>query len=899
MKFHKILSHSRWLSRIGLALIASCGYGCTDDSVAVSQDFTVIGREVIVTIPVIFPEMEVRSRANMDANDLNKVESLWVATFNSNTGDMTSNGWQNKTAEPNTGDTHVLRNISIKSKSGPSYIVAVANVESLKGVTPDNLAPRPLGELLTDGMTWSDFLKIGVVSPSTQDLVNSPNPPLAMAGAYTNISANGPHTPQTSPSGWQTENFTSYTIPSSESGIVTLTGGAIHMRRLVSQVTFNLIPGKTTIAGTATSINMKITPHNYRVINVPKFSWLYERAGEETTSVKNYGANFGDACAESTKGNYYWSTGEYASNNIPEQADGSFSFNFWQGENKHSSLQGQAVADYDGRDKEGTAALPGVDQDTDQNIQTGKGTGLFTALTGGTWTSNNMATYVLISCSVDYESPINVNDQGVLADSGTKVTRTGDATFLVHLGYMNAAVTDFSCFRNTQYTYNLTINGINDIRVEAFHGSETPGVSGMVADIETSYRSLDCHYNVYNIQLDAGELTKYDHTNNSGFGFLMTTYDSGDEHTYTEADFVGEGKGFANLSDAEKQYLDWIELKPTTGENVLAAYTPRGAPNSTTFNLVDASRGELQANQKSANGWYTLFVREYTYEAKDADESVYVNGKPIWHRYAFANPRRFYIRTTKAVSSDGESLYTRAKYAGVQSSISSYYDQKAVPTSTQSGKVAGSAIGVESVNESYGLNLCNSAHGSSADNGRYNCWSVFGDKKWSDSLIVDRNQTINANTTNKIKAATWAIPQIKPFYDKVPEKLTGKDNYPQSNSNNINDYIGAINACLNRNRDNNGNGVIDKSEMRWYIPAMGKYLRMILGQDALEPNTLVDYATMPNRPVSANEYWGQYFFYGSEGRVLWAMEGFSTSDYFQYVKVNPWQVRCIRNLGTN
>lgn len=892
MKLHNIISHSKYTLRIAVALLAACGCGCTDDDIAGNLDFTVIGKEVTVTIPVNLPKMEVQSRANMTANDLNRVVSLWVATFSSTTGAMTSKGWQNKTATPNTSDTHVPHDVSIQSMTGPSYIVAVANVESVQGVTPDNLTPRPLSKLLTDNMTWREFLKIGVVSPSTQELVNAPNPPLAMAGAYTNIDVTNPHTPQTSLADWQTENFKAYDIPYNKSGKVELTG-AIHMRRLVSQVTFNLYPGSTN------GIDMTITPHSYRVINVPRYSWLYERGGEANGSITNLEANFGDASTELTKGDYYWSTSEYTSNNIPSTGDGNYSFNFWQGENKHNALSTANVADYYGRDKEGTAALPEADQNTDKNIQTVQGTSLFTSLTGAKWTPNNMATYVLISCSVDYDQKINVNEQGEITDGGTSVSRTGDATFLVHLGYMNNAATDFNCYRNTQYTYNITINGVNDIRVEAFHGSETPGVSGMVADVEGTFRTLDCHYNAYNIYLSEDELKAYDPVDNSGFGFLMTTYDSGEEKSYTEDDFVD--KTFTELSDAEKQYLDWVELKPTTKEDELAAYTPRGT-GSTTFNLVDASKG-IDSNQKSSSGWYTVFVREYTYEADGADESKFYNDKPIWHRYVFANPRRYYIRTTKAVSSDGESLYTRAKYAGVQNSIMSYYDQNAIPSSSESGKVRGSAIGVELVNEVYGMNMRqldkgSLDKGSDADNGRLNCWNYYNSNlTWNAFVNQTKNQSVKASNTlgANIAAQTFAVPSLKAYTGSI----SPSEYDPQANSSQQDDYIEAINACMNRNRDNNGDGIIDKDELRWYVPTMSKYLRMLIGQDALEPNELMDYAAMPNRPseLSSNYNWGPYFFYGSNGQVLWAMEGLSTSWYG--TSNLPWQVRCIRNLGTN
>ena len=48
------------------------------------------------------------------------------------------------------------------------------------------------------------------------------------------------------------------------------------------------------------------------------------------------------------------------------------------------------------------------------------------------------------------------------------------------------------------------------------------------------------------------------------------------------------------------------------------------------------------------------------------------------------------------------------------------------------------------------------------------------------------------------------------------------------NGNNI-QYIEALQACMNRNRDENGNGVIDAAELKWYLPASGKICTYYLG----------------------------------------------------------------------
>lgn len=938
------LSLNKYISSLALASVIFTFNSCKDDNILPDTDYTIVGMDVRMTVGVDMPKMSVQTRADIGDNYLDQVNSVWIATFSKATGEMTSKatanastpGWK-KVENLVPQQNHMPHEVEIDTKSGPSYIVAVANVDENNGVrkSDPNLSEKSLSTLLEGVTDWNSFLDIAVMAPSTQQLINRPNTPLAMAGSFTNIKFDNPHYPQTSPSVWQTENFKAYTIPYSESGQVNMKElGAIHLRRLVSQVKFNLIPGSTKIDDK--EVKMKLTPQSYRVINVPKYSWLYERSGNLRDGIKNFGANFADeSCTEKNQGDYYVATGEYTSNNILPSTEtgskeGTYTFNFWQAENKHFSLEGQDITKYDERDTEKKENIAGAVEDENKFDQTQNNTGYFTSLTGDTWTPNNMATYVEIACTVDYDSNISVNDKGQpsTAPGSHNVARTGNARFMIHLGYMGSVASDFNCYRNTKYMYNVTINGVDDIIVEAYHGIETPGMEGMVADVTDSFQELDCHYNAYNIQLSYDDLSLLDPTTGKGFGFIVTTYDNtasgGAEKTYTEDSFK-DYKSFDDIPGEIKKYVDWIELKPTS-ENVLAKYTPRGMEN--TFNLVDAAKGQISETVKNA-GWYTVFVKEYTYEADGADESQYVNGKPIWHSYVFAQPRRFYIRVTKAVSVDGQSVYARSRYAGVQQSITSYYDQSAVPTSTEKGKVNGSAIGVEHFNESFGLNLRKSFPGPNpsdmldGNNGRYNCWlytrnnyssnawSEGTDHTWSYFLDDTEPQTIKAINKYGVTYAggTMTLPKIKNYRPTDKKPNTYSPQYSVNNNGtvaeaNYSDYIEAISACMNRNRDNNGNGEIDANEMRWYVPAMGKYLRMLIGQDALAPDQIINYSEMTNRPSEfpSNRTWGQHLFYGSDGYVLWAMEGMSTSQFNQRgidKPVAPWQVRCIRNLGTN
>lgn len=904
-----------------ILLAAACALAlasCSDEIDV--PDYVKAGEDMTVVVPLKFSEPTVQSRADLSETQLNTVRSLWVATFSSATGQMTSKknadsdviGWMELT--PGTSDIEpVLHEVTIRTKSGPSYIVAVANVEN-NGVLKSNPEDvKPLSELLAGVTTWSEFLNVGVVAPSTYAAINAPTPPLVMCGAFTNTIKVVSDSHITVPlAQWQNENIKPYTIPSSTNGTFAL-NGAIHLRRVVSQINFNIKSGNA---------NVNITPNSYRIVNVPRYSWLYERPADAAAATT---ANFGDDCTDDNKGSFYVASESYSSaaSFIRKNDDGSFGFNFWQAENKHTgtiTATGTPEEIYKARDAQTKA-------------DDGANSGIFTALCpSGTWTPNNMAGYVLINCTVDYKESINVDENGEVLNppTGTAVWRTGTATYLVHLGYMGGDATDFNSYRNADYTYNVTVNGLNDIRVEAFNTAETPGAEGTVTDAINPTINLDCHYGAFNIELTDSELAAWTQTpggNYTGFGFMIMTYDNinGGLKEYDEVKLLTEYATWNDVPDDIKKYVGWVELRPTTGRDVLAAYKPRTGDNAdgATFNLYDAAKGILSdTRKKSDSGWYTCFVNEYTYEADGADESMKASDTyPIWYSYVNADPRRFYIRVTRHVSDDGESVYARSKYAAVQNSIQTYYGRQAIPEGA--GHVRGAAMGIESLNEIYGLNIRRSwTTGDNVDNGRYNCWLWADGKSWSTCVDQTKPQTIPASTNVTgvpITAATYNVPKTADYTGTFTgaELVTRYDpqGYITSTTSTANREraIEAINACMNRNRDNNGNSTIDNDEIRWYVPSMNQYTRLTLGANSLGTNALMNYAKVDSCGHTINGTFsfgfdGRYLFYASNGRVFWAMEGFSASGWREWGTniadapgdpVAPWQVRCIRNLGTN
>jgi hypothetical protein len=110
-------------------------------------------------------------------------------------------------------------------------------------------------------------------------------------------------------------------------------------------------------------------------------------------------------------------------------------------------------------------------------------------------------------------------------------------------------------------------------------------------------------------------------------------------------------------------------------------------------------------------------------------------------------------------------------------------------------------------------------------------------------------------------------------------------------------------SCLTRNRDNNGNGFVDRDEVRWYLAASNQLIGMWVGNEALSLNTRL------YRP--AENQWRAHIMSSTDKRVCWAEEGGGATPYswdYDWNNRYVWHsveeaslgetVRCVRNIGT-
>ena len=884
---------------------------CSDELPEVKPNFSVSGADTQISLNISLPQMEVKSRSELTADQSNLVESLWVGIYSAVDGSALCDPIiQENDVQTENHQSYKLENI--KTKSGYAYIVAVANIDhkGCKYNADGSYTQGTLRELLATANTWDDFCAISVLAPEfagnpavTTPVTNT----LPMSGVY--YSSDNDPTLNT----WTDLSTKSVFIPISSKAYEL--PGRIHLRRQISHITFNLIPTK----------DVTITPNSYQIVNAPRTAWILER--DETVNEGKINASFLKTNStqmrvtsqETVKDGFFNSDNMGSRFFSAGETNGSYTFDFFQFENKH---KGEA-SDYHDREKE----VKGTD-----NLNTG----IYKALCpAGSWTYNNTATYVIINCRV---SPGNLdsNLEGINTDA---IMTYGDAKIVVHLGGINNIWSDFNCNRNTKYTYNVTVGGVNDIAVEAIEDKETiPGFEGIVTQITGGYFNLDCHYNRFNVSLSDNERM------GAGFGYIIEAYDDNGAHIQFDENSVDK---------FDTKYSDWVIFVPTTGEDEYAEF-PKPNDNSRHLRI---SLKEMGMTEKKGNEtvlsyphtdkkggadsprWYTVFVNEYVYE-ESSDET-----KGNWKNYVNLPDRRCWIKVTKKESSDKESVLVSSKYAISQKSIQTYYNTEITANI--------GAVGLEHQNESRGLVL-KSLYGPSEkgtlnmNNGRLNTWDYINhthtysgyngtqSKEWGSIVDQTAPQLINEITAQgasypaKLKQSELNgnfenfVPLPKMLNNLgidvsaltwVPESgrqhitLTAAIGAPQNISSGRSDQIiEAIAACMNRNRDNNGDGIISKDEIRWYVPATGKYLRMILGRRSLNTplmdydavGTALFYPTNRNQtePYSKNSN-TRWKLFSSTRHVVWAYEGLSFSDLKLQGSIGYWEVRCVRNLGTN
>lgn len=416
--------------------------------------------------------------------------------------------------------------------------------------------------------------------------------------------------------------------------------------------------------------------------------------------------------------------------------------------------------------------------------------------------------------------------------------RFADVRYVIHLGYVNNVASDFKSERNTRYTYTVKVQDVNNIVLEVENKQETqPGAEGDVVDAQEKLIQLDCHYHTFVLGFTKASMQNFEFQVQTPF----TTY------TDKSTGISGED-------------LKWIEFKRNK-ENVSNRLELHCDEDEKGHPLLDLFGLAADVRSQSSDGiiYYTVFIKEYFYDEPPVGYEQSWE-KPYW-RYFVNQPDRYVmLGFTPQYSPDGDSSYTKGSYYIGQRSIQTYY-------STSNLNPSGTALGVEHYNET-GVPTRNvSDQNNDAEHGY--------------------NNTLSTLIPSKGNLKNWVN-----YLDGDNGKgglhyYVGADYTPSSQ------HINVISECLARNRDENGDGRIDKNEIKWYVPAINQYLNIALGMEALATPLFV-VADVPHEPKD-----GTWHYLSSNDNALWGEELCSIGKYGIDGTYAPKQIRCVRNLGND
>ena len=434
-------------------------------------------------------------------------------------------------------------------------------------------------------------------------------------------------------------------------------------------------------------------------------------------------------------------------------------------------------------------------------------------------------------------------------------TTTADVTYYVHLGDCSANYNDYNVERNCSYTFNITVAGVEKIIVEAKkEGNDQPGAEGVVLIYGNTGKNLtlDSHYEYMVMRFYKADIQKL---KNSNLGYYYQVYALGKK---TEPINV---KDEPNTEENQKKLngvdTSWIEFAINSESSYGSENDGRGTPcdypgKSNTMDietflklLYDKADDKADDNSFWTKDGYidaTCFVSENYYSNLTWDQ--YVNN---------VDKRAFYVANKVWVSKDTRSVYAEAQYGLTQHNIQTFYDVK------QAGNVI--AYGCETINDEEGKNFTDDGIGGTSSNENSYPYQSKGNDTWDG----------RANMTQDLSGLTW-------------------DNIKSNKS--------LVKACMSRNRDLNGNGIIDGNEIRWYAPAVNQYIGLWIGEEVMSTE-----AKLFNKKTSTlsidNDPGCRMLYYTSTRGIntYFSEEGMATNNHDGTWKATL--IRCVRNLQSN
>lgn len=523
-----------------------------------------------------------------------------------------------------------------------------------------------------------------------------------------------------------------------------------------------------------------------------------------------------------------------------------------------------------------------------------------------------------------------------------------DVTYTVHLGSTGSnpddeeLVNNYDVCRNTHYTYNVTITGVESMRVEVLEDriEKRPGVEGDVIKAGGEVVDLDSHYGRAKFSLKREDikaglswaistpfqrgLKVFDRSNYTVNGKeegtvvsdarslsrdqvenLQTDITTLNDYRWVqfainqECVLVRDDKGHTNVKvppSAFAKYPGYAAYSSVNLSNKAPAFGGEGYHYSGSTAIysqdvvlydvnqllnhlfIEAYKSDSQlfldadgevSQAKDATVTITAYIDEYVYKYNPNEKYYEIptaldKGDPdltLWKKFVNAENRMLHICVKGAqYSPDGNTSWAESVITFSQRPIYTFYD----PDSDVK-----TAWGTEFKNESEDANLPATSKAlngidwnkdnNTFNDGRKNTLEVLGqlpDLKWTDVLYLNEAD-----------------------YGHLKD-----------------DYKCVWFACLGRNRDLDGDNIVDPDEIRWYLASVDQLTDIFIAEAAV-PNAKLYSKNATSTNVPLEHVISSTYNTGSSPWIIWAEEGASRGNLGHENENGPYTYRCLRNLG--
>lgn len=697
----------------------------------------------------------------------------------------------------------------------------------------------------------------------------------------------------------------------------------IDLERVDARITFN-VKADGSVKGYK---NMTFTPKYYRVENIPQGTYLVPRENDYAETMTT-----GYASMQAAGKEYYFDEAKR------ENDDRSY-FEFYLLENRRQPAKKITSDEINASDPEQNLYALREKRARTENTVDGTKPGQ-DYVPGDFIFAPANATYVTIRGTLSFQD-------------GTDFYHA-DVTYTVHLGSTGSnpddeeLVNNYDVCRNTHYTYNVTITGVESMRVEVVSDKEErPGVEGDVIKAGGEVVDLDSHYGRAKFSLTREDIK-------AGLSWAISTpFQRGlkvfDRRNYTVNE-EEEGDVQTDISQLENREglktdlslndYRWVQfainqecvLKKTeepVPPSAFAKYPGYEAYSSTDLSdqapafggkgyhysgstaiysqdvvlydvnqllnhlFIEANKSKEQgcdlflkdggvSYDDDAEVTITAYIDEYVYKydpTKDyykiPDTEVTSDELLLWKKVVNGENRMLHICVKGAqYSPDGNTSWAESVITFSQRPIYTFYD----PDSDVS-----TAWGTEFKNESEDANLPAT---SSALNGI--TWN-------KDENTFDDGRKNTLEVLRKIQNLKWTdvLYLNEADYGHLKDK-----------------YKCVWFACLGRNRDLNGDNIVQLDEIRWYLASVDQLTDIFIAEAAV-PNAKLysQNATSASVPLehvisstyhtitTTGEWWNRST--TMSPWIIWAEEGASRGVYGSSgdKTSDPHTYRCLRNLG--